>query len=215
MKFKSKLMLELAILFVLVIVLATVNQVLITRLAEEARKINHENNASIDYMQKILQTLDRIQVYHQRQYLSPSGSSPDDPGRTADYQQALKVFEENLTAEENNITELGEKETVQSLRSAFREYQDTYKTIHNFARFDAVTYYVDLYPKIENMRTDVYKILSINLEASSLKSNRPYEMANQPMAWMQTIGILCAILALMVWMASAYGLSEKEPPRIF
>jgi len=210
MKFKSKLMLELAILFVLVIVLATVNQTLITRLAAEAQKIIHENNASMNYMQKTLQALDQIQAYHQRQYLNASGSSANDAGRDSEYREALKSFELNLVVEENNITELGEREAVQHLRSSFREYQDAYTTIQTFSRFDAVTYYVDLYPKIENMRTNVYKILNINLEASNFKSNQPHEIANQPIAWLQTIGILSAILALMVWMVAAYALSEKK-----
>jgi two-component system, NtrC family, sensor histidine kinase KinB len=211
MTLKTKLMAELAILFVLVVILATLNHILIAQLAEEARKITIENNTSIDYAKKMLQSLDTIQDYHQRQYFGASGSSPDDFGRATEYTRALNVLEANIKAEENNITEKGESEAAGKLRFAFTDYQKAYHAIDAFHRFDVVTYYIDLYPKTEQIRSQVYEILNINLEASNFKSHRPYEIANQPMAWVQTIGILSAILALMVWMVGAYALSEKKP----
>lgn len=211
MKPKTKLMVILGVLFVLVILLATLNQILITRLTEEARKITIENNTSIDYAEQMLQALDTLQAYHQRQYFGSAGSSPDDAGRLSEYKRASVLLESNIRAEENNITEPGEKEAAANLRTAYNEYTQAFQTIDSFHRFDAVTYYVDLYPKTEKIRAAVYEILEINLTASNLKSKRHHELASQPASWIQTAGVLSAILALLIWMAGAYSLSDRKP----
>ena len=211
MKPKTKLMIILGVLFILVILLATLNQILITRLTEEARKITIENNTSIDYVEKMLQAVDTIQAYHQRQFFGSAGASPNDAGRSAEYKRAAGLLEFNISAEENNITEPGERKAAANLRSAYNEYLQAFQTVESFHRFDAVTYYADLYPKIEKIRTAVYVILEINLAASNLKSNRPHELASQPASWIQTAGVLSAILALLIWMAGAYSLSDRKP----
>src|SRR6478736_758513 len=99
MRLKTKLSAGLIFLFTVILLFGILGIVTINRLSMEANQVLENNHESIVYANNMLKALDN----------------------TRSQKDAMKSFEENLQKQEQNITEIGEKEITQELRKNFEE----------------------------------------------------------------------------------------------
>ena len=97
MKIKTKLTLGVGLLFVLIVVLATIGVQQINKLSNDSRKILEDNYLSLEYS---------------RQMLNEIGNLSSDP-------KAVVNFKIYLKKQQNNLTESGEKEATENLSKHF------------------------------------------------------------------------------------------------
>ena len=98
LRIKTKLSLGLAFLFTVIVLIGAVGLYSINRLAEESKTILKANYESLQFSKEMLQALDKIEMN-------------DTSG--------WKKFESSLNAQENNITEVGEKEITADLNEMY------------------------------------------------------------------------------------------------
>ncbi len=99
MKIKTKLTLGVGLLFLLIVLLATIGARQIWKLSEETKSILKANYNTLDYVRNMFSALDNL---------------------NADT-TAIYFFQDNLAKQQKNITESGEKEATEKLRIDFEQ----------------------------------------------------------------------------------------------
>jgi PAS domain S-box-containing protein len=99
MKLKTKLVLGLSFLFVVIVTFGSLSFYYINRLSNDSRMVLKDNHASLVYCNNMLKALENIPIN----------------------KDAAAILENNLKKQESNITEFGEKEATQELRKNFQE----------------------------------------------------------------------------------------------
>lgn len=161
MKIKTKLRLGIGLLFAMITVLAVVGIRQVSLLSADSRNILIANHNSLDYTRQMLRALDELQVH--------AG--------------ALDTFKKNLEAQQNNITEIGEKELTEQLT-------DHFERLKMNVRDKEI---------VELIRNDALEIMSINLEAINRKSLIASQTAKSSMVWIGITGTLCFIIAFTLF----------------
>ena len=99
MKLKTKLVLGLSFLFIVILAFGILSIYSINRFSNDSKSVLHNNLESLLYCNNMLKALEDIPLK----------------------KDAVDLFETNLKKQETNITELGEKEATQELRKNMRE----------------------------------------------------------------------------------------------
>jgi two-component system, NtrC family, sensor histidine kinase KinB len=157
MKIKTKLTLWVSFLFFLIILLITVGVRYTNRLADDSANILAANYNTIDYARKMLVALDQIPVTD----------------------SAIQFFQENLTKQQNNITESGEQELTAQLRADFEKLKSNSQ--------DSVIYV--------RLRSDLAGIMLLNMQAIRRKSDLAQETARTATIVISITGAVCFLLA--------------------
>lgn len=160
MKIKTKLTLGVGILFFLIILLSVMGITQIRSLAEASEQVLVANYNSLEYSRIMLKSLDEI---HQEK-------------------DAFEKFEARLGEQENNITEIGENEMTESLRS----------------HFDQLKSNPDDSLLLKSIRKDLNDIMKINLDAIERKSQLAAKAADQAILWIPATGALCFMIAFIL-----------------
>jgi PAS domain S-box-containing protein len=149
MRLKTKLSAGLTFLFTVILVFGILGIVSISRLSHESNQVLENNHESIVYANNMLKALDNI------------GTQKDAP----------EIFEDNLRKQENNITEIGEKEVTQELRQDFNELKINPADPTN-------------YPQI---RSSLSRILDLNEMAIIRKHRAAQHTADNAQFWLTII----------------------------
>jgi len=149
MRLKTKLSAGLIFLFTVILVFGILGIASINRLSHEANQVLQNNHESIVYSNNMLKALDNIRIQ----------------------KDAVRIFEENLSKQEKNITEIGEKEATQELRQDFEELKADPNDSSN-------------YPQI---RSSLTKIFDLNEMAILRKHNAVQHTADNAKMWLTTI----------------------------
>jgi PAS domain S-box-containing protein len=157
MRLKTKLSISLVFLFIVILLFGILGLVNINRLSREFNGVLKSNHESIVYSNNMLKALDKVKLQ----------------------KDAIALFEENLHREENNITEIGEKEAVQDLRKNFNELKSNPADSTN-------------YPEI---RTSISQILDLNEMAVVRKNNLAQKTADDAKMWMTLIFTILTLIS--------------------
>jgi len=149
MRLKTKLSAGLTFLFTVILVFGILGIVSISRLSHESNQVLENNHESIVYANNMLKALDNI------------GTQKDAPN----------IFEDNLRKQENNITEIGEREVTQELRQNFNELKVNPADPTN-------------YPQI---RSSLSRILDLNEMAIIRKHRAAQHTADNAQFWLTII----------------------------
>lgn len=161
MKIKTKLRLGIGLLFAMITVLAVVGIRQVSLLSADSRNILIANHNSLEYSRQMLRALDELEMH--------AG--------------ALDTFKKNLEAQQQNITEIGEKELTEQLAGHFEKLKT------NVRDKEAV----------ELIRNDALEIMSINLDAINRKSLIAGQTAKSSMVWIGITGTLCFLIAFTLF----------------
>src|ERR1700735_4503535 len=98
-RLKTKLSLGLVFLFIVIVLFGVLGLFYINRLSEEGRQVLKNNQESLLYSNRMLQSLKELRTQ----------------------KNALDIFQDNLKKQQANITEIGEKEATDELTRNFNE----------------------------------------------------------------------------------------------
>src|ERR1035437_1831442 len=157
MKIKVKLKLGVGLLFLFIALLAVLGGVYINAINKDTQNILVANYNTLDYSRSMLIALD------------------EDITSKA----SLKKFSENFQKQQNNITEIGEKELTEKLAQDFEKVKSN--------PYDSLIYI--------SIRKDLTNIMLLNMQAIQRKSNVAKQTANNAIWVIALTGTLCFIIA--------------------
>ena len=158
MRIKTKLYLGLIFLFIVIIVIGVLGIVSLDKMANDSQAILKANYESLQYVKNMQQALDGIEIH--------------DP---ASYQ----IFDKNLTAQEKNLTEAGEKDATADVRTRFGLLVKSDSTI----------------ALISSIRTSLYKIQELNMNAIVRKNDEAQHTADKAKMYLIFIGTFCFLIS--------------------
>lgn len=158
MKIKTKLTLGVGLLFALILILGAVGAIYINTIKADTDNILVANYNSLEYAKNILLAVEDI---------SPKN---------------IEKIDQNIKYQEVNITEIGEKEATEDLRSFFTELKNTPS--------DSTSTLA--------MRQSAYKIMDMNMQAIYRKSELAKKTADQAVFWIAITATLCFLIAFIL-----------------
>lgn len=156
MKIKTKIRLGLIFLLGIIIILAGTGSYYINNLADVSNNIIKDNYLTLVYTKNMVEALDE----------------PDNAN-------SIAKFEDNLSKQEHNITEIGEGQATQELREAFELYKS--------GRRDDSTKIL--------IRQKLLSIQQINMDGIVVKNNRITATTKRVFAYITMLGTLCFLLS--------------------
>jgi len=194
MSLKTKLSLGLGFLFFIIFALAFFCSYYVDKLSHEAEGILKDNYDSIVYSRNMFSSLDDM-----RTSISSSIFNPNDNKKLTDYYLQLfesgrTEFEKNLNAEKNNITEIQEKDYVDTLNSDYGIYLNLCTQIKKGSG-SASMYFNEVLPCYERLKQSIRNINDINMQAVVRKSQMTKNDSANVKTYMAVIAALCIILA--------------------
>ncbi len=157
LKIKTKLSLGLGFLFAVIILIGSVGANYIYTLARESKEILKDNYESIQYVKLMMQDIDGI-------------------GK--DTALFYKAFDANLKLQEDNVTEPGEKEYTENVRTQFTYLQEQGLSEN----------------EIFKLKKDLYKITDLNMQAILRKNDLEQAKADNVLTYIGAIGGICFLI---------------------
>lgn len=162
MKIQGRLTLGIGVLFAMILLLGIQSVSYVRQLSRATGTILADNYNSLQYAGDMLRSLNDI-------------------GQDSVSRHALR---QSLALQQQNITELSEKELTAALQQ------------HVASLSDPVTE-----AEIQTVRADLYRIMEVNMAAIRAKSSQVEERADYVMWWLIVVAALCALVAgaVLVW----------------
>jgi len=185
----------LGFLFLIIFTLAAFCSYYVGRLGQESDNILKDNYYSVVYAKKMLSGLDDMKTS-----MTSAMYNAGRVGRMSDYYLRLfesgrNVFETNLKAEKNNITEIHEKEYVERLNQDWDSYVKLCLQMKSGLGGSSV-YFNDFLPSCEKLKQSINAIYDINMQAVVRKSQLVKHDSSSFINSMAIIGSICLVLAL-------------------
>jgi nitrogen fixation/metabolism regulation signal transduction histidine kinase len=187
MKIKTKLAFGISFLFGAFIIVGGFSLYFTLKISNQVHMIMKDNHLSLVYTENMLQSLDKINalqtsyIFDLKYKLSHS-----------ELISAVKNFEQNQADEANNITEPGEKEAVKSLLNNFKKYKALLDTSIGENLRDKPTFYLsEVTPVLAAIKTNIFTISDLNMQAIIGKSNRTNETASHSYLVLSIITTIC------------------------
>ena len=195
MTLKRKLTLGLGFLFIIIFSLAFYSSYYIQKLSKESEGILRDNYDSIVYSKKMFLALNDMKISILGRVFDHD-NSPDASLRYArQFESGKSVFDASLKAENNNITEVHEKEYVDTLNADYLRFQDISRRIGKGPASGAI-FFKEFMPVYESMRQTIGKINDINMRAVVRKNRITKRHSESIITSMAIIGTVCLLLAL-------------------
>jgi PAS domain S-box-containing protein len=167
LKIKSKLYLGITLLFILIILIGVASIYSINRLGNDSKMILKSNYESIQYAKNMQQIIDNGKL-------------------KSDTDTRIK-FEQNLIAQENNITEIGEKEATTDLQA----YYEKFKALKDTSKASIVNYQ-------SSIKQSLYKIEELNLNAIVRKNNDVQQTTDKAKLYVGIFSSFCFLVSLFL-----------------
>jgi Four helix bundle sensory module for signal transduction len=194
MVLKTKLSLGLGFLFAIIFALSFFCSYYVDKLSSEADSILKDNYDSIVYSKNMLASLDDT-----RTSISSTIFNPGDSKKLSDYYSHLfetgrAEFEKNLKAENNNITEIHEKDYVDTLNRDYAVYMNLCDKVKNGLGTTSM-YFNEVLPCYEKLKQSIHSINDLNMEAVVRKNMITKQQSANVKTYMSVTATLCLILA--------------------
>jgi len=144
----------------------------------------------------MLLSLDEIKNLQTKYFFNPENVLDD-----SIYAEKLKQFEKNLTDEEHNLTEIGEKETVVQLRAAYERYIGLFSDAKKDKLFTRQTYFTDLFPAYNEVRNLINEVSDLNMNAIVKKNDLIKSSSFKAFIYISVIGAFCFFFSLSVFLS--------------
>ncbi len=185
MNTKTKLSIGITFLFILIICMGGASIYFIKVLAIDSGDIIKDNQLSIDYVQHMDGEIDSI---HAGLY-QPVSMIND---QSTLFKNLFSRFNKNLDSEANNITEIGEKAAVISLRDEFQKYQGAF---NQSDRNESVAQTMSVY--YANIQKQLGIIYDLNQKAILRKNHLAAHSASNAVFYISLIGTIFFLVAFV------------------
>lgn len=194
MTLKTKLILGLGFLFLIIFTLAGFCSYYVGTLAQESDRVLKDNYYSLVYARNMLAGLDDTKTSLTATIFNTGrGGMSDYYARLFD--SGRNVLETNLKAENKNITEIHEKEWVARLNQDYDSYLKLCLQIKSGSSGSTV-YFNEVLPASERVKQSINAIYDINMQAVVRKNQAVRRDSSRFMNSMAIIGSVCLVLAV-------------------
>jgi len=195
MTIRTKLSLGLGFLFLIIFTLTGFCSYYVGKSAQDAQNILKDNYNSLVYSRNMISGLDEM-----INSITSTVFNRIDSGARPNYYATLfesgkSLFEANLKAENNNITEIHEKEYVDKLNHDYEMYLKLSLQIRG-AKDGRSLYFNELLPSREKLKQTIDAIYDVNMQAVVRKSQLAKKDSDNFKATMAGIGAVCFLLGL-------------------
>ncbi|HEY5139418.1 MAG TPA: hypothetical protein VIJ25_08920 [Methylococcales bacterium] len=194
MVLKTKLSLGLGFLFLIIFALAFFCAYHVEKLASKADNILKDNYNSIVYSKTMFSLLDDMRTAISSSIFNPSGDKKITDYYLQLFESSKIEFEKNLNAERNNITEIHEKEYVDTLTSNYALYLNLCAQIKKGSGSPSM-YFNDVLPCYEKLKQSINNINDLNMQAVERKNQMTKQQATNVITSISAIATLCVMLA--------------------
>jgi len=172
LKIRTKVLLGILFLFAEFLFIGILSMSYFSALDTSTKLMIEDNYKSVQYSENMLQAIDEIHEVESSLFINKLYNSDKNLLNVA-----FAKFEENLKLEENNITEVGEKELAQSINQKYFKY----KSIIFNQKIDSVTdksnyYFVNFLPLATEIKAKVFSVSNLNMQAIIQKNEGRKEM---------------------------------------
>jgi len=190
MTIRTKLSLGLGFLFLIIFTLTGFCSYYVGKSAQEAENILKDNYNSLVYSRNMISGLDEM-----INSLTNTIFNASDNYHATLFESGRSLFEANLKAENNNITEIHEKEYVDKLNHDYEMYLKLSLQIKKDKNGRAL-YFNEFLPACEKLKQTVNGIYDVNMQAVVRKSQLAKKDSDNFKATMAGIGAVCFLLGL-------------------
>jgi hypothetical protein len=195
MTLRAKLTVGLAFLFLIIFALVGFCSYCIGRLGQESDSILKDNYASLVYARNMVSALEDMKTS-----VTSTVYNTSRKGTTSEYYDRLfqsgnNVFQANLKAEKNNITEIHEKEYVERLMQDYDSYLKLCNRMRSRSNGNS-DYFSEFLPAFGRLKQSVDSIYDVNMQAVVRKSRIAHHDSSRFMNSMAIIGSICLAFAL-------------------
>lgn len=202
MSIKTKLRLCLTFLFAVIVLLGSLGSYFIRQLSTDSDEIMKDNYESLEFTKAMLLALSDIKTIETAHVFGENKDSLAQEFQTRSLGNATGLFEKNLKAEENNITEAGEQEAVDALRKNYQTYISAVKKTVAEEKPSADFYFSTLMPVHHAIQLHIHQILDVNMQAIVRKNTQAQQTARQAVMYtaiISTISIIVAFIFLAIF----------------
>ena len=193
---KTKLSLGLGFLFLIIFTLVGFCSYYVGKLGHEADSILKDNYDSIVYSRNMLSGLDDMRTSVSSFMYSTGHAVKISDFYAKLFERGRDLFEVNLKAENNNITEIHEKEYVEALNRDYEIYLKLCLQIVESGSGANSVFLQDFLPACEKLKQSINNIYDINMQAVIRKSQATKHDSARFINSMAIIGSLCILLGL-------------------
>ncbi|HYA15110.1 MAG TPA: hypothetical protein VEF33_12285 [Syntrophales bacterium] len=195
MTLKTKLALGLGFLFLIIFTLAAFCSYYVGKLGRESDNILKDNYYSLVYSRNMLSGLDdmKTSITSTMYYTGRIGTMSGYYVRL--FESGRNAFETNLKAENNNITEIHEKEYVETLNRDYDSYLKLCLQMKSRSGGSSV-YFNEFLPACDRLKQSINAIYDVNMQAVVRKSELAKRDSSRFINSMAIIGSICLVLAL-------------------
>ena len=191
---KKKLSLGLGFLFVIIFVLAIFCSYYIGKLSQEAGNILKDNYNSLVYSKNMISSLEDLRTAITSIAFGQTGNQETSDYFVGIFEKGRTEFEENLSAENKNITEIHEDKYVEALNKNYAMFLKLCRQIRTGPGGGAL-YFSEFQPAFERLKRSIDNINDVNMQAVVRKSRMTKRDSERTNNYMAAIGAFCLILA--------------------
>lgn len=197
MNLRAKLLLAQLPLVLAVAILGIVSVLTVGVLGETAENILRDNYRSVLAAQRMKESAERMDS---AALFIVAGAANEASEQILRHRP---LFEQELLAQEDNLTELDEGAVTGRLRSAWHEYQQAFDAFA--ARPSAGAYFGDLQPRFSVLKAAADEVLALNQDAMVRKSDNAREGARSA----ERVVVGASITALLLGIAASVSITSR------
>lgn len=211
MKIIKKASIALALFFVIIFSLSIISTNLVTQLAENSKTILKDNYASVKYSINMLKSLDEIHSLFTDQLVMGTNDTLNQTYVQNKYLKAKKLFDENLSLQEKNITEKNEDILLRDIKLNYEKYIVSFTAILQGGLPYSVSDFAVLKPQFEKIRDDILNVYMINMSAIVQKNENAVKTAEKIVKYVNTFGKIClSLTGILIFIYLLYLMNIKR-----
>ncbi|MFZ4741317.1 MAG: HAMP domain-containing protein [Bacteroidales bacterium] len=175
LKIRTKVLIGILFLFIEFLAIGIMSIYYFSSIKNSTELMIKNNYHSVQYAENMIQAIDDTHTTVASLFLNKFYHFDENT-----LNGSLKKFEENLSKEEKNITEFGEKELCQSIHQMYLKY----KSLVSAQRIDTINdkinfYTVNILPLYNEIKAKSFAISTLNMQAIVQKNDNLNQMLNQ------------------------------------
>lgn len=189
---KSKLFIGFGFLFFMIVLIWIISTYFIYDLSNRSAAMLKENYQTVESTKFLLQSIDEIKT-QQINYCFGDKFTFND----SILKNSQNIFEANLKAVQNNITEEGEQSVIGQLTAGYQNYKLTFEKLKSNTKSDSTVFFLELIPQYSITRNQIVTLWDMNMDAISNKNKLLKSTAHSAFLFISLIGTICFILSAL------------------
>jgi nitrogen fixation/metabolism regulation signal transduction histidine kinase len=190
LKIRTKVLLGILFVFVEFVIIGFLSMYYVSTLKYGSELMIKNNYRSVEYSENMIQSLDETNTAVNSLFLNKHYQY--DKNLVAG---SFDKFEKNLQLEEKNITELGEKELVQSIKEKYTRYKSLVLGQNINSTPDKVNYYTfNILPLANELKAQIFSVSTLNMHSIVQKNEKLSEMVSHIYKTLSILLTFCLLI---------------------